>query len=82
MALTNGFVHSYKDHDEFHERIREIREMESVNRDERARKMMEELKAERVRLNRPSPREPVLVCRNMKKLPPVAEYLRPPKADV
>jgi len=82
MALTNGFIHSDKDHNEFINNIREIRERESVTRDVKARKMMEELKAERARLNRPSPRDPVLVCRRMKHLPPVAENLRPQKTDV
>ncbi len=54
----------------YHERLHEIREREcSAYRDAKARKMMEELKGQRKRENKPSPRCPVLVCKRMKHLP-------------
>ena len=82
MALTNGKPRSDKDHKDFVRKIREIRERESVTRDVRARKMAEELKEERKKLNQPSPRPPVLVCRRMKHLPSPAKYGTQEKTDV
>ncbi len=82
MSLTNGNPLSDKYHKEFMEKIRDIRERESVTRDVRARKMAEELNEERKKLGNPSPRAPVLVCSKMKHLPPAADYLKPEKTDV
>ena len=49
-------------------RIHEIRKRESENyRDEKARKMMAELRKQR--MNNPASREPALVCRSMNRLP-------------
>lgn len=81
MAYNAGaFIHDY--HSENTKRIRERVSKNSEVRDEKARKMMEELKKQRIAENRPSPREPVLVSRRMKHLPPVADYLRQQKSDV
>ena len=45
-------------------------ERDMPNRDKNARKLMEELKQERIDKNMPSPRFPVLISRLMKQLPP------------
>lgn len=79
MALTNATPSLEKYHEEFLEKVREIRERESLTRDAKARKMIEGLKEERKRLNKPSPRDPILVSSKMKHLPPTASYLVPKK---
>ncbi len=69
MAYNAGaFMRDYKP--EYFESIERIREREcSSGRDEKARDMMEQLKQERILKCRPSPRDPVLVCRRMSHLP-------------
>lgn len=51
------------------ERLHEIRRMESVKRDERARQLIKELEKEREEKGIPRTRPPVLVCRRMEHLP-------------
>lgn len=51
------------------ERIREIRENESIKRDVKARENIERLKQERYERDIPEPDKP-LVCKKMKHLPP------------
>lgn len=81
MAYYAGaFIPDY--HSENTKRIRERIAKNSEARDEKAREMMKELKKQRIAENKPSPRDPVLVSRRMKHLPPVADYLRPKKSDV
>lgn len=81
MAYNAGaFIHDY--YSESTKRIRDRVSKNSKIRDEKARKMMDELKKQRIAEDKPSPRDPVLVSRRMKHLPPVADYLRPKKSDV
>lgn len=66
MFYTYNYEHLFKDTSVY----REIRKRECENyRDEKARKMIAELQRQRKEQNKPSPREPVLVCRSMKHLP-------------
>lgn len=67
MAFSTGaFIKDYKP--AYFKSIREIRERESVNRDERAREKIEEMKEQRKERGIPIPDHP-LVCRSMKHLP-------------
>lgn len=70
MYRANMTTHDY--YQEHIDRIHESINREMPNRDARARKLMDQLKQERIDKNMPSPRPPILVSRKMKHLPPAA----------
>lgn len=68
MYNANNYIRDYRS--SYISAIREIREREcKAGRDERARKKMNELLNQRKEENKPSPRNSVLTCSRMERLP-------------